>query len=155
MSSPRCLRPVSHVIFDLDGLLLNTEHIYTRVTSGMLKEYGHSYSYKLKASLMGKGPLEVAAAIVGHYSLPLSPEEWSAKTRTEVARVLPQCEFLPGATKLLHHLYKVRWYMYCIRTSATILLTAYVVNIQFVQFKKGSIAYILVSLFYYFLSILE
>ena len=99
---------ISHVIFDLDGLLLNTEHLYAQASSDLLHQFGREYSYELKARLMGKGPAEVADAFVRHYSLPVDAKEWEERSRAAAAQLLPTCRLLPGAAKLIHHFYKVR-----------------------------------------------
>lgn len=44
---------ITHVIFDLDGLLLNTEPIYTRVNAEILEQYGKTYTMEMKAATCG------------------------------------------------------------------------------------------------------
>lgn len=36
---------VTHCLFDMDGLLLNTEQIYTKITQQILNEYGKNQTY--------------------------------------------------------------------------------------------------------------
>lgn len=44
---------VTHVIFDLDGLLLDTEPIYFKVNEIILAQYGKKYTLELKVKTMG------------------------------------------------------------------------------------------------------
>ena len=41
---------VTHVIFDMDGLLLDTESFYTTVQQKLLKPYGRDFTWELKVS---------------------------------------------------------------------------------------------------------
>lgn len=41
------------VIFDMDGLLLNTEDVYTKVSNEILARYGKVYDMGLKQRMMG------------------------------------------------------------------------------------------------------
>ena len=47
---PKC----THVIFDMDGLLLDTERIYTEVMERVAKEHGGVYNWDIKVQLMGR-----------------------------------------------------------------------------------------------------
>ena len=44
---------VTHVIFDMDGLLINTEELYTLVTQSVLDEFNVKFTYDVKARMMG------------------------------------------------------------------------------------------------------
>ena len=46
---------VTHVIFDMDGLLINTEELYTLVTQSVLDEFNVKFTYDVKARMMGQG----------------------------------------------------------------------------------------------------
>ena len=105
---------ISHVIFDVDGLLLDTERLYARASAELLAEHGKEYDWGVKAKLMGKAPKEVAEEYVRHFQLPITPEEYLVKTRATMEKLLPDCKFLPGALKLLHHFYKVSHIFLCV-----------------------------------------
>lgn len=54
--------PVRACIFDMDGLILNTEDIYTDCTNAVLREYGRSdLPWHIKAQLQGRPGPEVCA----------------------------------------------------------------------------------------------
>jgi len=40
--------------------------------------------------------------------LPISPEEFLKRLEKEQDKILDQAEWMPGALKLMHHLYKAR-----------------------------------------------
>eukprot|EP00095_Tigriopus_kingsejongensis_P004515 snap_masked-scaffold427_size174323-processed-gene-0.23 protein:Tk04515 transcript:snap_masked-scaffold427_size174323-processed-gene-0.23-mRNA-1 annotation:"pseudouridine-5 -monophosphatase isoform x1" len=97
---------VSHVIFDMDGLLLDTEPGYFQATNAILKRHGHAYSYDLKTQLMGQGPQECARVIIDTHHLPLTVEEYTAQMTARLKKVFPQSPWMSGALKLAHHFYK-------------------------------------------------
>jgi len=100
------LRAVKAVLFDMDGLLLDTENIYTLGTQSILNQYDKTYSWDFKAKLMGKRTDEVARMMVDHYSLPIEPQEWIEKSSAVYKDLFPKVGALPGAAKLVHHLTK-------------------------------------------------
>jgi pseudouridine-5'-monophosphatase len=65
---PRC------AIFDLDGVLLDTEPLYTDATAGVAARFGKIYDWSVKRDCIGRGTLEAARIIVDALALPLSPE---------------------------------------------------------------------------------
>lgn len=45
--------PVTHVIFDMDGLLINTEDLYTELYTDLCEEFGGTYTYEMKLKIRG------------------------------------------------------------------------------------------------------
>ena len=43
---------VTHVIFDMDGLLLDTETRYEKAIGVVTRRYGHEYTFDLKRKLI-------------------------------------------------------------------------------------------------------
>src|SRR5947208_13980359 len=61
-------------IFDLDGVLLDTEPLYTVATAQVAARFGKIYDWSIKRDCIGRGTLEAARVIVDALALPLSPE---------------------------------------------------------------------------------
>jgi len=99
-------RAVKCVLFDMDGLLLDTERLYTQGTQDILSQYGHNYDWEFKTKLMGKRTDEVARMIIDHYNLPIEPDQWVQLSTEQYHKMFPNVKSLPGVTKLVHHLVK-------------------------------------------------
>jgi len=61
-------------IFDLDGVLLDTEPLYTDATAQVAARFGKTYDWSVKRDCIGRGTLEAARIIIDALALPLSPE---------------------------------------------------------------------------------
>lgn len=57
-------RPIRAVLFDMDGLLIDSERIYTDVVNEVLKPYGKEQTWEIKAKLMGKPEKEATRTLV-------------------------------------------------------------------------------------------
>ena len=99
-------RPVTHVIFDMDGLLINTEDLYTLAYSNICKPYGKVYDWNVKIPCMGKRPDEGAKYVIETLGLPLTINEWHEKFHEQVDELFSQAKLMPGAEKLVNHLSK-------------------------------------------------
>jgi pseudouridine-5'-monophosphatase len=53
-SSPTKFHPVTHVIFDCDGLLVDSEKYYSEGISEVAAKYGKEFNYQIKIDMMGK-----------------------------------------------------------------------------------------------------
>jgi len=67
-------RRPSCAIFDLDGVLLDTEPLYTQATAAVAARFGKVYDWSVKRDCIGRGTLVAARIIVEALGLPLSPE---------------------------------------------------------------------------------
>ena len=91
------LRPFRHVIFDLDGVLLDTEPLYTKAIADVAAQYGKVYDWSIKSQCIGRGTLEAAQTIVDMLGLPLGPRALvEARDRTLLG-LLAKASPMPGA----------------------------------------------------------
>ncbi|XP_064085962.1 pseudouridine-5'-phosphatase-like [Macrobrachium nipponense] len=93
-------QPVTHVIFDLDGLLLDTEKLYTASTQAVIDPFGKAYTWEIKCPLMGRVGIELAEAIVKSLDLPLSPQEYLSRVEKQYAHFFPQANLLPDTVEM-------------------------------------------------------
>ncbi|KZP19813.1 hypothetical protein FIBSPDRAFT_1045244 [Athelia psychrophila] len=47
-------RKIEYVIFDMDGLMIDSEKVYTEVTNNILGKYGKEMTWEMKAGCMGR-----------------------------------------------------------------------------------------------------
>ncbi|XP_054269481.1 probable pseudouridine-5'-phosphatase [Macrosteles quadrilineatus] len=102
------LIPVSHVIFDLDGLLLDTETIYKEGVVKILAKFGKSYSDDLRLKAMGTKEQEFLKILHEELELPLSLEEFSKEYLSHFTVALANAELKPGAERLIQHFHSKR-----------------------------------------------
>lgn len=97
-------RPVTSVIFDMDGVLLDTEIFYTRVTQQIVGRYGKTFDWSIKSHMVGRPALDSARYLVETLALPILPEEYLAERETELVRWMPEAVPMPGAEALTREL---------------------------------------------------
>jgi len=98
-------KPVTHVIFDMDGLLLNTQNMYSEASAKILQKHGKESDWNFKMKVIGRGADEVAELAVQHYGLPYTGAEYLRLHQEETHAMFPSCDLLPGVEKLLKHLH--------------------------------------------------
>ncbi|XP_023028960.1 pseudouridine-5'-phosphatase isoform X1 [Leptinotarsa decemlineata] len=106
MSALKQIKKVSHVIFDMDGVLLDTEKLYSKATQNVVGKYGKTYDWSIKAQMMGLKGTEVAEKIVEMLDLPITPEEYYKLAHDEYNIIMPDTQLMPGAEQLVKHLYE-------------------------------------------------
>jgi len=98
---------IEYVLFDMDGLLIDSERVYTEVTNNILAKYGKEMTWDIKAGLMGKPEREAAAHLLSFF--PDLPPDFTIDTylnlrRTGQDALWPTVQPLPGVVKLVQHL---------------------------------------------------
>ena len=96
--------PVKAVIFDMDGLLLDTEGVYTEVTDLIAKRYGKSFDWALKQNTIGRGARDFSEYVINALELPLSVDEFLEVRQPMLDERFPLALPMPGAEALVRHL---------------------------------------------------
>ena len=99
-------KPVTHVIFDMDGLLINTEDLYTELYTDLCKEFGGTYTYEMKLKLMGRKPDEANQMVIDELNLKTNLQEFNKLSYSKQPSYFCKAKLLPGAEKLINHLDK-------------------------------------------------
>ncbi|CAH0596340.1 unnamed protein product [Chrysodeixis includens] len=99
-------RKVTHVLFDMDGLILNSEILYSMAIQNILSRYGKEYTFEFKQKLMGLQSHESAKMIISTHDLPLSVEEMMEESNKQFLELFPNSELMPGAKNLIEHFHK-------------------------------------------------
>ncbi|KAJ0582643.1 putative riboflavin kinase [Helianthus annuus] len=95
---------VSCVILDLDGTLVNTDGIVSEVLKVYLVQYEKKWDGREAQKIIGKTPIEAAAAIVEDYGLPMSKEDLLSEISPMFSDQWCKLKALPGAYRLIKHL---------------------------------------------------
>ncbi len=96
---------IKAVIYDMDGLLLNTEIFYSQASNAVFSRYGKTMSDELKSRVIGRPTMESAKLLVEELQLPLSPEEYLKQRNEILTTLMPDAQAMPGAKELTHFLH--------------------------------------------------
>ncbi|KAI1173679.1 HAD-like domain-containing protein [Nemania sp. FL0916] len=97
--------PVRACLFDMDGLLINTEDIYTKCASIVLEKYGRpALPWSIKAKMMGVPGSSNGDTFHNWAQLPISRAQFKQEQAEQQLIHFPECEPLPGVPELLAHL---------------------------------------------------
>jgi len=99
-------RPVTHVIFDLDGTLLDTESIYNLAYRKVCESHGclAKLTSTLEAKLTGLSAMQVARTLQSECGMDISPAALRAELDREIKPYLSKASLKPGARRLIRHL---------------------------------------------------
>ncbi|KAK9898284.1 HAD-like protein [Cystobasidium minutum MCA 4210] len=100
MSRPQ----IKACIFDMDGLMINSESVYTLVTNELLAPYGKEVTWELKKGIMGRPGLDAARYLVEFTGIPMTPEEAMKAMEKRQEELFTQVTPMPGVLKLVAHL---------------------------------------------------
>jgi HAD superfamily hydrolase (TIGR01509 family) len=77
MRNPIAMRAV---VFDMDGLMFNTEDVYTAVGTEILRRRGHTFTAELKDAMMGLRPQPTFEIMIRHFNLDDTWQQLAAET---------------------------------------------------------------------------
>jgi pseudouridine-5'-monophosphatase len=99
---------ITHVIFDLDGLLIDTESIFSAINIKLLAKYNRELTYELEHKLMGTRTDESVQMLLSETGLKglLTAEEYLSAFQSELEYELPRVKEMPGASQLIDYFYE-------------------------------------------------
>ena len=99
MPDSRFLRAV---VFDLDGLMFNTEELYQYVGSEVLRRRGKTFEPELLDRMMGRQPQVALQIMIDYHGLDATPAILAAESEAIFATILDaRLECMPGLIDLL------------------------------------------------------
>ena len=94
------------VLFDMDGVIVDTEPLHRKAYFGMFKHYGMDVSENLFSTFTGRTTDSVCLELIGKFGLNADKQELVKKKR-EIFKDLfdndPEFDLLPGVKKLIQH----------------------------------------------------
>ncbi|XP_060528461.1 pseudouridine-5'-phosphatase-like [Cylas formicarius] len=100
-------KKISHIIFDLDGTLLDTESVYRNAIDSIARRHGQKYTSEIVGKVIGRVVQETSRIAVTEMNLPISHDEFEQELRHMSERHFRQhgANLLPGAEPLIRHLH--------------------------------------------------
>jgi pseudouridine-5'-monophosphatase len=98
--------PIQNVIFDMDGVLLDTEPLYTEVTHRITSRYGKTYDWSLKANMLGRPAMDSAEYLIATLGLPIRPDEYLAEREPMLEELLATVSAIEGAESFTRDLHE-------------------------------------------------
>src|SRR5262252_7376922 len=96
--------PSDFALFDLDGVLLDTEGLYTRAAQEIVGRYGKTYDWSLKRQMIGRDARLNAARLVAELGIPLTGDEYLALQRPILEALFESSPAMPGAEAFVREL---------------------------------------------------
>lgn len=93
-------RQITHLIYDFDGLLLDTEPIYCKVNQMIAARYGKEFTDDIHRLIMGRQAMECAQILVDALALPLTAQQHLQARNELIFDLLPAAQPMPGAIAL-------------------------------------------------------
>jgi HAD superfamily hydrolase (TIGR01509 family) len=96
---------IEAVVFDLDGVLIQTEELWDEVREGLARERGGKYSSAAQRAMMGMSSVEWSRYMHEHVGLPDSPGEIAAEVVERMAaRYRERLPLIDGAGEAVERL---------------------------------------------------
>ena len=100
---------IEAVVFDLDGVILQTEEVWDEVREELARERGGRYDERAQRAMMGMSSREWSRFMHEELGVPDPPEEISAEVvRRMIARYRKRLPLIPGAREAVERL-AARW----------------------------------------------
>src|SRR5882757_1576294 len=90
----------------MDGVLLDTEPIYTEVTHFITSRYGKAYDWSIKANMLGRPAMDSAEYLISTLGLPISPHEYLAEREPLLEQRLATVAEIQGAEAFTRELHR-------------------------------------------------
>ncbi|KAK8240696.1 HAD-like domain-containing protein [Phyllosticta capitalensis] len=105
MAAQTRLPAIKALLFDMDGMLIDTEDLYTICTNEVLREFGKpDLPWNIKAQLQGRPGPDAQRIFHQWAQLPITPAEFMEKQTALQRKYFPTTQPLPGVPDLLRTL---------------------------------------------------
>ena len=95
-------RKLEAVLFDMDGVIIDSEPLWSEAEKRLLARRSLSYSPSLKAAMMGRDAKGAVSLLIEHYSLADSLEELIGERNHLIAQLFKEnLKTIPGALELV------------------------------------------------------
>ncbi|MHA7608213.1 HAD family phosphatase [Elizabethkingia meningoseptica] len=101
--------PLKAVLFDMDGVIVDTEPLHRKAYFKMFEEFGIDVTEELFNTFTGKTTLSVCNELIKHFNLGLTPQELIEKKRSHFKYLFgndPDFDLIPGVRKLIENYYQ-------------------------------------------------
>jgi len=99
------MRRIEAIVFDLDGVIVDSEHVWDEVREKLARERGGRWHDRAQADMMGMSSTEWACYMHGVIGLAESPEEISSEVvRRMKARYAEELPLIDGAVEAVKRL---------------------------------------------------
>lgn len=100
------ISPITHVIFDFDGVILDSERVFSEANDRTLRKYGKSYNNDMKLGMMGRTQVEGARWVLEAVGLTgiVSEDSYLDDYREHLEHLIKKADVLPGIRRLIDHL---------------------------------------------------
>jgi HAD superfamily hydrolase (TIGR01509 family) len=98
---------ISTVIFDMDGVLVNSEPVHQRLEKEMYEELGLKLTYEEQQSFVGQSAMDSWTFVINKYGLKYKPQDLLIRGRRKYLKVLletDEVKLMDGAEELIHRL---------------------------------------------------
>ena len=89
----------------MDGLLLDTERIYTEVTQEIVGEFGKVFDWSIKSRIIGRPASQAAKIIVESLELPITPQDYLDSRKGVLIEKFKNTRPMPGAKEMTSHFF--------------------------------------------------
>lgn len=98
-------KEVTHVIFDLDGLLLDTEPLYEQAFEEVCNNFESKLTPEVRLKFLGTTERTSCEICVNELKLSCTVDEFERQLTETFHKIASQAKFLPGAERLINHFY--------------------------------------------------
>ena len=94
---------ITHIIYDCDGLLLDTERLNWQVNQTIASRYDKVFNETIHRQIIGRTASDSAQIMIELLSLPLTQDDYLQQRYELVTDLYPTAQPLPGAKILTEH----------------------------------------------------
>ena len=99
------IQPIQAVIFDMDGVLVDSEFLHTKAEKKTLAPYGIELSKEEINNYMGMGVKMILKSLIEKYPLPITGETLFRIHEKNLSDLFQEeLEIMPGAMEIINHL---------------------------------------------------